>query len=91
MQQKKDNQCDCHRGGERRRYTEIFPNRRRGAYAVKMLTPWEKELEMLEDWLNNLEPEDGFQERQSCQMEQNASMRSSWRKLECTNKGTDRS
>jgi hypothetical protein len=29
-------------------------------HAVKMLTPWEKELEMLEDWLNNPEPEDGL-------------------------------
>ena len=29
--------------------------------AAKMLTPWEKELEMLEDWLNNPEPEDGCQ------------------------------
>jgi hypothetical protein len=27
-----------------------------------MLTPLEKELEMLEDWLNNPEPEDGFQQ-----------------------------
>jgi hypothetical protein len=24
-------------------------------HANKMLTPWEKELEMLEDWMNNLE------------------------------------
>jgi hypothetical protein len=27
-----------------------------------MLTQWEKELEMLEDWLNNPEPEDGCQQ-----------------------------
>jgi hypothetical protein len=25
-----------------------------------MLTQWEKELEMLEDWLNNPEPEEGL-------------------------------
>jgi len=25
---------------------------------IDMLTPWEKELEVLEDWLNNLEPVD---------------------------------
>jgi hypothetical protein len=24
-------------------------------HTIKMLTPWEMELEMLEDWLNNLE------------------------------------
>jgi hypothetical protein len=24
-------------------------------------SPWENELDMLEDWLNNPEPEDGFQ------------------------------
>jgi hypothetical protein len=28
-------------------------------HALKMLTPWEKELEMLEDWLNNPELEYG--------------------------------
>jgi hypothetical protein len=27
-----------------------------------MFTPWEKELEMLEDWLNNPELEDGCQQ-----------------------------
>jgi hypothetical protein len=27
-------------------------------HTVKMLTPWEKELEMLEDWLNHPEPVD---------------------------------
>jgi hypothetical protein len=32
-----------------------------GEHAFKMLTPWEKELEILEDWLNNPEREDGFQ------------------------------
>jgi hypothetical protein len=31
-------------------------------HAVGLLTPWEKELEMLEDWLNDLELEDGCQE-----------------------------
>jgi hypothetical protein len=35
-------------------------------HIVKMLTPWEKELEMLEDWLNNPEPVDDCQSRQSC-------------------------
>jgi hypothetical protein len=29
-------------------------------HTVKMLTPWEKELEMLEDWLNDPEPENGL-------------------------------
>jgi hypothetical protein len=28
-----------------------------------MLTPWEKELEMLEDWLNHPEPVDDFHEQ----------------------------
>jgi hypothetical protein len=28
----------------------------------KMLTPWEMELEMLEDWLNHLEPVDDCHE-----------------------------
>jgi hypothetical protein len=28
-----------------------------------MLTPWEKELEMLEDWLNNPEPVDDCHEQ----------------------------
>jgi hypothetical protein len=32
-------------------------------HAVKMFTPWEKELEMLEDWLNNPEPVDDFHEK----------------------------
>jgi len=31
--------------------------------AIKMITPWEKELEMLEDWLNNLEPVDDCHEK----------------------------
>jgi hypothetical protein len=31
-------------------------------HAYKMLTPWEKELEMLEDWLKNPEPVDDFHE-----------------------------
>jgi hypothetical protein len=35
-------------------------------HADKMLTPWEKELEMLEDWLNHPEPVDDCHERQSC-------------------------
>jgi hypothetical protein len=30
--------------------------------ADKMLTPWEKELDMLEDWLSNTEPIDDFHE-----------------------------
>jgi hypothetical protein len=32
-------------------------------HADKMLTPWEKELEMLEDWLNNPEPVDDCHEQ----------------------------
>jgi len=28
-------------------------------HTVEILTPWEKELEMLEDWLNDPEPENG--------------------------------
>jgi hypothetical protein len=32
-------------------------------HADKMLTPWEKELEMLEDWLNNPEPVDDCHEK----------------------------
>jgi hypothetical protein len=32
-------------------------------HAVKMLTPWEKELEMLEDWLNHPEPVDDCHEQ----------------------------
>jgi hypothetical protein len=43
------------------------------------------ELEMLEDWLNNPEPEKDFQE-QSCKEKENSSLRSSWRKLECTSR-----
>jgi hypothetical protein len=31
-------------------------------HANEMLTPWEKELEMLEDWLNNPEPVDDYHE-----------------------------
>jgi hypothetical protein len=31
-------------------------------YRVELLTQWEMELKMLEDWLDNPEPEDGFQE-----------------------------
>jgi hypothetical protein len=37
-------------------------------HADKMLTPWEKELEMLEDWLNHLEPVDDFHEETFMQM-----------------------
>ena len=33
-----------------------------------MLTPWEKELEMLEDWLNHPEPVDDCQEQTVMQM-----------------------
>jgi sugar-specific transcriptional regulator TrmB len=29
---------------------------------VNILTPWEKELEMMEDWLKNIEPKDGCRE-----------------------------
>jgi hypothetical protein len=29
-------------------------------HASKMLTPWEKELKELEDWLDNLELEGGY-------------------------------
>jgi hypothetical protein len=32
-------------------------------HADKMLTPWEKELEMLEDWLKNTEPVDDCHEK----------------------------
>jgi hypothetical protein len=32
-------------------------------HADKMLTPWEEELEMLEDWLNHPEPVDDFHEQ----------------------------
>jgi hypothetical protein len=31
-------------------------------HIVKILTQWEEELDMLEDWLNNLEPEGGCKE-----------------------------
>jgi hypothetical protein len=37
-------------------------------HADKMLTPWEKELEMLEDWLKNPEPVDDCQEQTVMQM-----------------------
>jgi hypothetical protein len=30
--------------------------------ADRLLTPWEMEIEMLEDWLNNLEPTGHFHE-----------------------------
>jgi hypothetical protein len=33
-----------------------------------MLTPWETELEMLEDWLKNLEPVYGYHEETVMQM-----------------------
>jgi len=33
-----------------------------------ILTPWEKELEMLEDWLNNPEPVDDYREQTVMQM-----------------------
>jgi hypothetical protein len=32
-------------------------------HAVKMFTPWEKELEMVEYWLKNTEPVDEFHEK----------------------------
>jgi hypothetical protein len=31
-------------------------------HTIDMLTPWEKELEMLEDWFNNPGPKDGCQQ-----------------------------
>jgi hypothetical protein len=37
-------------------------------HTVDMLTPWEKELEMLEDWLNNLEPVGDYREQTVMQM-----------------------
>jgi hypothetical protein len=37
-------------------------------HANKMLTPWEMELEMLEDWLNHPEPVDDFHEQTVMQM-----------------------
>jgi hypothetical protein len=37
-------------------------------HTVKMLTPWEKELEMLEDWLNNPELVDDYREQTVMQM-----------------------
>jgi DNA-binding GntR family transcriptional regulator len=37
-------------------------------HADKMLTPWEKELEMLEDWLNHPEPVDDCHEQTVMQM-----------------------
>jgi hypothetical protein len=33
-----------------------------------MLTPWEKELEMMEDWLNHPEPVDDYHEKIVMQM-----------------------
>jgi len=35
---------------------------------IKMLTPWEKELEMLEDWLNHPEPVNDCHEKKVMQM-----------------------
>jgi hypothetical protein len=32
-------------------------------HGYKMLTPWEKELEMMEDWLNHPEPVDDCHEQ----------------------------
>jgi hypothetical protein len=52
---------DCHRGGEGEIH-QMYSLAEEEVHAVKILTPWEKDLEMLEDWLNNPEPEDGFQE-----------------------------
>jgi hypothetical protein len=37
-------------------------------HTVDMLTPWEKELEMWEDWLNNPEPVDDCREKTVMQM-----------------------
>ena len=37
-------------------------------HTVEMLTPWEKELEMIEDWLNNPEPVDVCHEQKIMQM-----------------------
>jgi hypothetical protein len=34
----------------------------------EVLTPWEKEIEMLEDWLNHPEPIDDFHEKTVMQM-----------------------
>jgi hypothetical protein len=48
-----------------------------------MLTQWEMELNMLEDWLDSQEPEGGSQEL--AKPEERASMRSNWRKLYGTN------
>jgi hypothetical protein len=43
-------------------------------HTVEFLTQWEMELKMLEDWLDNPEPEDGFQEiampEETCQHEE---------------------
>jgi hypothetical protein len=43
-------------------------------HPVEFLTQWEMELKMLEDWLDNPEPEDGFQEiakpEEMCQHEE---------------------
>jgi hypothetical protein len=57
---RKETNNDCRRGGEGA-YTDVFPTEEK-EHAVNMLTPWEKELEMLEDWLNNPEPVDDCQE-----------------------------
>jgi len=35
-----------------------------------MLTPWEEELEMLEDWLNNPEPERDYHKETIMQVEE---------------------
>jgi hypothetical protein len=37
-------------------------------HADKMLTPWEMELEMMEDWLNHPEPVDNYREKTVMQM-----------------------
>jgi hypothetical protein len=40
---------DCHRGRRNGECQNLPQQKKR--HAVKMFTPWEKELEMLEDWL----------------------------------------
>jgi hypothetical protein len=51
-------ESDCHEGEDIR----ICPRRRgRGAHSDEFLTQWKQGLKMLEDWLDNPEPKDGFQ------------------------------
>jgi hypothetical protein len=52
---------DCHRGRRNGADVDIYPTEEE--HAVEVLTPWEKELEMLEDWLNNPEPVDDCHEQ----------------------------